>query len=621
MARDVRRLSGPTKPARGGCRSALAASLKSEVRDLVESTKGPPRWILTAFVLLQLTGVLWDQPGFYGWENDGVAPRDFLFALKHHFTPGQTHRYPLFHSLLVGIVASPVLLVDLAIAWFMDRPTIEVVFSVPSMTAIALVTKMLHVAMTVIGLAVLSRLWTELAGRQVAIWALLFAGTNLTVVYYGRVTNADTAYAMWTLLALDRIVRLARDGGATQYRWLALFIAAGLATKDQAYAAFVLVGLVYLAALPAVRSTSVAAGAQHFRRLGQSALLGLGAYLVLSGAVFNPTGFWSHVELLLGTNSADWRQYSLSGAGLVRNVRDVVLRQPDYFWPWPVLVVAWVGVVLVVVRRVPAGESTERRMWPGPLWRLLPLIAGVSAVVAFTLVVGRREHRFLLILGYGLSGYVGLALVEFGRGARSLGARSAEVVVGGALVMCGLSQNLELLVTQWMDPRRQVEAFVDNLPSGARVETYGLGVYLPRFDLGPDARYRTTRVRAPEWRRSPFIPGISEVADDLMEYERRRPDVIVVSEGFYSRFKTAGHRRKRRGAMRRYLRGRGAMTFFTHIQQGGLPGYRLHTVGQLRRPRWYAWLGGRLLRIHGSTGREVRVFVRERARNEGELRP
>src|SRR5690606_7958285 len=119
------------------------------------------------------------------------------------------HRYPLFHYLLLGVLASPVLLLDVVVALLSGAEVQATVVSTPSMTAIALISKLTNVVMTCVALTALARIFRScfsvLAGR----WAVLFAMLNLSVAYYGRATNMDAPYLMWTALAIDRLMLLA----------------------------------------------------------------------------------------------------------------------------------------------------------------------------------------------------------------------------------------------------------------------------------------------------------------------------------------------------------------------------------------------------------------------------
>ena len=38
-------------------------------------------------------------PGTFGWECDGIAPRDLFMTVGANLTPGSGHNYPLFHAL------------------------------------------------------------------------------------------------------------------------------------------------------------------------------------------------------------------------------------------------------------------------------------------------------------------------------------------------------------------------------------------------------------------------------------------------------------------------------------------------------------------------------------------
>lgn len=590
--------------------ASFARGLTEDLRQLFTTTDPFVGRLLIGFVVFELLWVGWDQPGFYGWENDGAAPRGFFQGIADNLLPGHAHRYPLFHYLLIGILCVPVLLIDLAVAGLSGVPLVDVVVSTPSMTAIAVLTKLLHLGMTGLGLLAAARIWTTLFDARSARWALAFTVTNTSVAYYGRVTNVDTAYLMWVVLAMDRLLLLRQRSGAYDYAALALFAAAALATKDPAYAPFALGAPIYLMLAPGLGRGAFAAREQHWRRLAQAVGLGLVFYAVLSGALFNPTGFVARMELLTGTNSQDWRQYPPTLQGLQQNLRDLIRWQDDFFWPMPVVISAWLGAVIApwyAARLAPPQSPSELgwRRW----FSWMPLVFGLSSVATFTLLVGRAEHRFMLVLGYCLAGYAGVFADALVRLARHALTRGLTLATCSALLGLAIAQNFELGLTQLFDSRRDVERFLARLPEGTHVETYGLGVYLPRFN--PRAHgYSVSRVNAKAWGTPAPINGVQEVFDDFMDYRRRGAEVLVVPEGFLNRF-TPPAAEKASGAMDRYRSAPGAMRFFGHILTDSLPGYRRLEVGRLNPPDWYLALGGRLLRVHGSTGREVWVLLRE----------
>ncbi|HWO09421.1 MAG TPA: hypothetical protein VNN80_08070 [Polyangiaceae bacterium] len=291
--------------------------------------------------------------------------------------------------------------------------------------------------------------------------------------------------------------------------------------------------------------------------------------------------------------------------------------QDDFWWPWPVVIASWLGVLLAPRLRRAGGEvagldPVAGALAPGHwLWSWLPFVSAVSSTFAFTLVVGRAEHRFVLPLGFWLGLYAGVAIGALPRGRGGL----AWAVPGLLLLAAALPQNLELLATQWWDARRDVEAHLWGLPPGSTVETYGLGVYLPRFSTSPERRYSVNRVSPREARAPAPLVGVAEVRQSYLEIERRRPDRIVLPEGFASRFRSDPAARSTGvRAMDEYRDAPDALDFFERVLSDRLPSYRLLQVGRAQPPQWYTRLGGRLIHVHGSTG--LRSWVLERVEGQ-----
>jgi len=592
------RFHAATSSMRAACHAALTDLRSAWERDELV------RRLVVLFAIFSWLASWWDQPSAYGWENDGVAPRDFFGGIAENLTPHKAHRYPLFHYLVIGVLSAPVLLVDVLVALISGRSVSEVVVSVPSMTAVAVLTKSLHVAMSCVSCLVLGRITERLFGRTAARWAVLFAVTNLSFGYYARATNSDGPYLMWVVLAIDRLLALTERARPRDYTLFGIFMAAGVATKDQAYATFVFVIPVYLLLLPLSGAAGVPSGRGHFASLARAGAAAIGSYAFFSGGLFNPTGFVARVRMLRGPNSQDWKQYEATLTGVQQNLLDLARLQEDFWWPLPVVILAWTGVVTAILRtgREAPGTSPLSRYW---YFRALPLVAGLSHTVAFTLVVARSEHRFVLPLGFWLCVYAGAALSLLAASSNPF-RRRATVALGTGALLLGAVQSGELLVTQLYDSRRDVEAFLARLPARTKVETYGLGVYLPRFHAAES--YRVTRVSHPGSGRGAPIPGIQEVQTDLSAIESRRPDVLVIPESYASRFRVAEGKGTR--AMDAYRRGLGASQFFALALSDRLPHYRTLDVGQVRTPVWYRALGGRALRVHGSTGMPVLVLQR-----------
>lgn len=553
--------------------------------------------IALVFVLTELVTLGWDLPGSHGWDNDGIAPRDLFGGLAHNLTPGQAHRYPLLHYLVLGLFCLPVLVVA-ALGGPLDADGLrERVLAVPTMTAVSILAKLLAAAMAAIAVIVLARIVRRTAGERAGRFAAIFAATNLTFAFYGRVSNLDVPYLFWTVLALDRLLDAVETGAFRDHLAFGALAACSVATKDQAYASYVLVLPFYLFA-----TLRGARGELRSRlvTLAKVALATLVVYGIASGALLNPTGFVRRVAELRGPASQDWRIYSADAAGLFANVRAAFVRQPADFWPLPVLAFAYAGGIVALFRSSRQGDRLAMLCH-------LPFVAGLSNLVFFALMVGRAEHRFLLPFGFFLSAYGGIASDALLALLTSPGLRKAGVgALALGLAWAGLA-SFAVHLTQLGDARREVTRFLAKLPRGSRVETYGLTVYQPHFDVSPEAPYRVTRFGPdPPASRNPLV-GVEEKKGAIGDACVRLPDVIVLSEGFANAYREGPG-----PAVVRARRGDRVTTgFVRQAVAGELAGYRHALVARATLPGWATAIGLRPVRIHSTTGSNVWVLARE----------
>jgi hypothetical protein len=547
------------------------------------------------YALTQLATIGWDLPCMYGWENDGIAPRDLFGGLAFNLLPGHAHRYPFLQYALLALLVWPVVLAAaLTSRSFRLTDLTQRVLSVPALTAIALIAKLLSVAMSCVLLCALARIARRTLGREAGRWAFGFAALSLSLAYYGRVSNLDGPYLMWIALSLDRLLDVFERGEPRDYRGLAICAAAALATKDQAYGVYALTLPIYLGVLLWLhrRHQLPSAQAPDARRIACATLIGTLGYGVFSAALLNPTGFVQRLRLLTGENSQDWRRYGQSAAGLYANLRDIASAQAEFFWPWPVVLLAWAGVIVAITQASRPGLQRTSL-------RLVPLTCALSSLASFALLVGRAEHRFVLPLGFALSYYAGAAAAMLAQRFTHWGKS-----IGCVLLLLAAGHSLALHLSQWGDARREVEAKLAALPAGSRVETYGLGVYLPRFDRTLAAPYSVQRV-GPHWpvTARPAIPGVLEVEAAYGGVTQRAPDVLVIPEAFATRFLPIAERAGQitSAETRAAQRDSDAQAFFSAALQDRLPGYRVWLVAEAHLPRWAALLGLAPVHIHGST--------------------
>ena len=567
-------------------------------------------WIVVIFALSQLVALGWDLPGSYGWENDGIAPRDFFAGIAINLTPGQGHRYPLFHNLLIGLLSIPVLLPAALSAEDWTLPALmEQILTVPTMTGVSLIAKLVSVLMACVSVLIIARIARRTVSAEAGRWAAIWAATCLSFAYYGRVSNLDGPYLMWTALAMDRLLSVAKTRKRRDYVWFGVLAGAAVATKDQAYAGLVLPGLLYVLLLPLRSDEPFGPRAAHYRNTAITTAAGALSLGALGGGLFNPSGFMTRLAELTGGASQDWMSYARTPEGVFRNIIDIVLGQETFFWPWLVVALCWAGVAIVVFRG--GGEGIRSRTF-----RLLPLSAGISSLLFFTLVVARCEHRFVLPFGFWLAYYGGVAsavLVSRMAGKGNVAVRSAQVALA-ALVLWAAGHSFEVHLTQRGDARNQVHAYLASLPEGGVVETYWLLIHLPHFDVSDASPYQLQRVsRRPIDKRNPLV-GSKEIDAPYGEVHTRRPDVLIVPESTALEFipRELGEGMAESAVGERAQADQDAQAFFRSVLSDSLEGYEVVFVAEPVLPSWAEALGAEPVQVHASVGNRQWVLRRSK---------
>ena len=565
-------------------------------------------WIVLVFALSQLTAIAWDLPGSYGWENDGIAPRDFFAGIATNLTPGQGHRYPLFHNLVVGLLCLPVLLPAALRADEWTLPSLmEQILTVPTMTGCSIIAKVVGLLMACVSVLVIARIARRTASAEAGRWAAIWLATSLSFAYYGRVSNLDGPYLMWTALAMDRLLTVAQDRRRRDYLLFGVLAGAAVATKDQAYAGFVLPGLVYLVLLPMRSDRPFGPRVAHYANVGFTTLAGALSVGLLGGGLLNPSGFVARVRELTGGASQDWMTYERSTAGVLQNLADIARSQSDFFWPWLVVGLCWLGIILVLVSASEGGIRSRT-------FRLVPLCAGVSSLLFFTLVVARCEHRFLLPFGFWLSYYGGIATAALLSRAR-LRSRAVGRLATGAiavLVIAAAGHSFQVHLTQRGDARNEVTEYLSGLEPGTVVETYHYLVHLPHFDVSATSPYILQRVgQRPIAKRNPLV-GAKELDEAYGRVNDRRPDVLVVPEFTASEFVPRELKEGEAAPAVLSLRHEDddAQRFFRAVMNDALNGYEVALIAEPKLPAWAKAIGLEPVQVHASVGYGVHILRR-----------
>jgi hypothetical protein len=567
---------------------------------IAEAARSPLSWVLAAVLVLHAVGLGWGLPASDGWDNDGVAPRDFLAGLVETFSPGQFYTYPPVHLALLGVVTAPVTLLALAYApTLAPDDVVHEILRVPYMTAIAYAARLVSLAMSLGIVWAVAKMAEELRGHKAGWCAAAFVAVNVSFTYYAHTSNLDVPYLFWGCLALLALLRAVVRHEPRRLRRWGVLAALAVGTKDQAYALFLLsvpaaLGL-WLWLDPRARASA--------RLVLREAALGVasafGLLLVVDGPLYNPAGFRARLHFLLGPASQPYAEYSNDWTGRGEVIRDLLLHF-DRYYPAAFGVLVVLGLALLV-------RDDRRR--PGYLvGGLLPLLCIVSFTVAFNCLARRTDHRFALPQTMLAGVYGGVALEALLVRPRWPPARWLARLAVGAAFAVALYAAADVDANLLLDPRYDAEAWLrDHVGPGDRIETYGLNVYMPRFP----AIARVTRVGpGPEDHRSP-MPGVDEELAPYGDASARGPAYIVVSEGWAWRYLLDPDEGLPRGhqlppTQRETESDAASSAYFRALTAGEYPTYRLVHVAEWTSRVW------RPLDIHASTSREIWIFARTR---------
>jgi hypothetical protein len=371
--------------------------------------------------------------------------------------------------------------------------------------------------------------------------------------------------------------------------WLAaLFAAAALATKDQAYALFLLSLPAMLAIWFGIDPWPRAHARQIFRILLPASLVAAFLLLLVDGAITNPAGFAHRLAFLAGPASHDYAAYRQG------DLKALLTDMMVWFgsgYALPATLLALLGLGLQAARRA------DRAVWSA-----LPALAALSFTLCFNFTALRTDARFLLPQAILACVYIGIAaawLVE----ASSRWARWAACVAVAATALLALHHCLAISAAMLQDPRYDAEAWMrTHVLSGDVIETYGQNAYLPRFPQGATVlRIGTKPVRA----RAPLY-GITDVQAPFDAL--RAPRFIVVNDWWLRHYtepqsELGGHRIPSRTQAALYD-DRPARDYFTALKEQRLA-YRLAYVASPAAGIWPE------VHIHESLNETILIFERK----------
>ena len=559
--------------------------------------RSPLAWIVLIVGIVHAVGLGWGLPGSDGWDTDGVAPRDFLPGLADTFTPGKFYTYPPLHLAVLAILTLPVTLVAVVRAPSLSiQAVVGEIVKVPYMTSMSAVARVVALAMSLGIVVAIARLAEEIRAaeldlaprstrwfrsqyddarvKRAGLCAAVVVGTNASLTYYGKTSNLDVPYLFWATWSLVLLARAMR--GHRSFRAGFVLAALAIATKDQAYAMFVL-------AIPPLIAVVLYRDRTRTRDVVVAALVALLVLLVIDAAPFNPSGFRARRAFLSGPASEDYAEYTNDWSGRAR-----VLIDSGYLFrlQYPVLLVP---LMLVGLRRARS------------LVGVLPLLVLVSFTIAFELTARRTEARFLwpqavMLAIYGGAGLETLVFAER-RGLRIAGQALASIVVARAL-----AGPISVDVNMIRDPRYDAARWLAaNVAPGDTVEVYGLNVYLPQ--LPPQARVIRVGPEPLEGRNP--LPGVEEVQAPYELSASRPTKWIVLPWGWAWRvyeYRDLPPGQKMQSSIARF-REETTRRYFHELADQVLAFEFAH--GSEYDPRVFP-----VIDVHGTTGKTIWIFKR-----------
>ena len=457
--------------------------------------------VLAMALVLGAWGLRWGLPGEFGWAPDEVLPADVDSAVAQRFAHGWHTKYPPLHFALLAGASAPVRLAGHVAGW--DEARVHDA----RMTA----GRVLSLALSLGLLVLVYRCGREMGDAWAGVLAAALLALSVPFAYYAKIANLDVPYLFWFALSLLFFLRARRRAQPRDFALFALAAATAVATKDQAFALYVLT-------VPFLWWETVRRGGSG-RLAATMCGTGAFAYAVLSGALFNPAGWLAHLRLIAGPARTSFRMFD-QGLGGHLELLGQTARHLLFVMGGPSLLAALAGLVLA------GRERASHRAW------LAALVPAVSYVLFFPLVVLYIYDRFLLPVALVLSLLGGLALSRAlrtrpGAGRAATAAVLAFAALRAASVDVLLARDSRYTVEDWL--RREVGP-------APLVAAVGPLEYLPRFD-------------GLHWRR--LGPAASRLA-------QVNPEVVVVNADY----------------ARRADEGTGERAFYAALDDGSL-GYRV----------------------------------------------
>jgi hypothetical protein len=436
------------------------------------------------------------------------------------YKPGSYFTYPPFHAFLMALLTAPGIIIALLHVPSFHQADVIGEFTKPGfMTFFAVIGRLVSLLMSLGIIWSVGEMTRLIAGTRAGLFAAGAAALNFGLTYYGQVSNLDVPYLFWSMLALLWCVRAVMEQNPRRFWGAALFAAAAVATKDQAYALFLLGLPLFLLAWFALDAWPRAHAGKIAKVLLPAAAVALVLLLLVDGAITNPGGFAKRVAFLAGPASGDYAEYLKGPTGWLALVGDLA-RYYAKGYGLVAMTLAVLGLVLQF-RRSHGGARAAA---------LLPALAILSFTLCFNFAALRSDDRFLLPQGVLACVYIGIAAEALAFASQGWGRAAARAALA-VTALFALHQAIAINAAFLFDPRYAAEGWMRaHVTAGDSIETYGQNCFLPRFPSGA----QVTRVGQGDLKVRNPLPGVTEIRAPFGAGRGAR--FVVVNAGWAKRY-------------------------------------------------------------------------------------
>jgi fibro-slime domain-containing protein len=504
-------------------RTVMRHSLFAPLR---ESARDRRFWMVAVISLaFSVAHIAYGMPAREPLSGDELEPLGTLTNYEFAFRDWNL-RWPPLHLSLIALILMPF---KLAGEWFeldlWDQAVAGTMFIVIRTLSVAMLLATLLVTFDV------ARRWL---GAVAGYFAVALLALSPVVVYFGSLANLEIPHLFWVTLSFWACLELIERRSVSSAVFFGTSVGFSLATKDQAYAYYLLV--------PFALVHWIGRGADTKRpwreALVDKRILATGAAALLAFSIGHQLPWaWdrlvAHVRSIVTVDILPFRVFDRSFDGYVGLVAATI---KSFVWAagWP-LVVAAVGGVAVAL------TTGKTRLLAFSLAPIISYCLGFIAVILYV------YDRFLIaalpiaaLLGGGfLAWLVGIA--------QRTGQRWPLAVPIGLLVVASLNAAAQSVVL-YNDPRHSAaEWLARNAPCGSSVGVTFDNQYVP--DL--------------------YCRDVWDLLPSRMATMVRFPDRVILNEAYSQRFRLAPDGRR----------------FLTRLSNGQL-GYELAYRAEAVAPRW-----------------------------------